>query len=224
MGTGTLEIRWLGRMEYEKALHLQQTRVAGVAEGRAGETLYFMEHDPVYTIGRTRNRESLVDESQLPHPLHTIHRGGQATYHGPGQLMGYPILNLGQRGRDLHRYLRTLEQILIELLSRFGVQGTRREGLTGVWVENRKIAAIGVGVRRWISYHGFALNVGPDLDPFQAIVPCGIQDVRVTSLSRELGRRLEVESCAEVARGIFHQRLEQLLPLDRVSSTEPADG
>ena len=118
-----------------------------------------LEHEPVYTIGRTPDRSSLRGGSHLPHPLFPINRGGQATYHGPGQLIGYPIIDLRRCGQDLHRYLRWIEDLLIELLADSGIAATTRDGLTGVWVDDRKIASIGVGVRHWISMHGFALNV-----------------------------------------------------------------
>jgi lipoyl(octanoyl) transferase len=126
-------------------------------------------------------------------------RGGQATYHGPGQLIGYPILDLHPLGRDLHRYLRALEEALIATLHEYGVSGSRRDGLTGVWVEKRKIASIGVGVRRWVSMHGFALNVCGDLEPFAHITPCGIAGVEMTSVARESGEDLDVPSTAEIA-------------------------
>src|SRR5207302_1476383 len=144
-----------------------------------------LEHEPVYTIGRTPDQSSLRDAARLPHPLVQINRGGQATYHGPGQLIGYPILDLRERGQDLHRYLRALEEILIETCAVFGVAAQRRDKLTGVWIENRKIASIGVGIRDWITMHGFALNVCGDLSPFSEITPCGIAGVEMTSIERE---------------------------------------
>jgi lipoyl(octanoyl) transferase len=144
-----------------------------------------LEHDPVYTIGRTPNQSSLRGAAHLPHPLFPINRGGQATYHGPGQLIGYPIIDLRRCGQDLHRYLRWLEDLLVETLAELGIVATTRSGLTGVWVDNRKIASIGVGVRHWISMHGFALNVCGDLSPFDQIVPCGIANVTMTSIEKE---------------------------------------
>ena len=198
----SLEVRWLGRISYSDALHLQETLVAerGTPAGESGkpDVLLLLEHEPVYTIGRTKDQSSLRDVSALPHPVVQINRGGQATYHGPGQLVGYPILDLRKRGQDLHRYLRELEEGLIEGLAHFGIQGIRREGLTGVWVENRKIASIGVGVRRWISMHGFALNVCGDLTPFTAITPCGIAGVEMTSIEREAGCAVDVKTAADV--------------------------
>ena len=125
----------------------------------SADEILLLEHDPVYTIGRTPDRSSLINEQNLPHPLFSINRGGQATYHGPGQLVGYPILDLRRYGQDLHRYLRWLENSLIELLRTYDIQAGTRPGLTGVWVGQKKIASIGVGVRHWITMHGFALNV-----------------------------------------------------------------
>lgn len=134
-------------------------------------------------------------------------RGGQATYHGPGQLVGYPIIDLNPLRRDLHHYLRVLEESLIEILALYEVAAQRREGLTGVWIEDRKIASIGVGIRKWITMHGFALNVGSDLTGFDAITPCGIADVRMTSLSLELDREITVERFAERCAAFFQENL-----------------
>jgi len=193
-----LSIRWLGRVTFSDALALQEEIVARkAAEPSAPDELLLLEHESVYTIGRTPDQTSLHDASALPHPVVQTNRGGQATYHGPGQLVGYPILDLRVRGQDLHRYLRSLEDVLIALVADYGVEAGRSEGQTGVWIERRKIASIGVGVRRWISMHGFALNVCGDLAPFTAITPCGIAGVEMTSLSRECGRELGVREVAD---------------------------
>jgi lipoyl(octanoyl) transferase len=144
-----------------------------------------LEHDPVFTIGRTPDQSSLGNPAELRHPLVKINRGGQATYHGPGQLVGYPIVDLRPRGQDLHLYLRGLEEALIQTLAELGISAQRQQGLTGVWVNERKIASIGVGVRKWIAMHGFALNVLGDLAPFTQITPCGIAGVEMTSVERE---------------------------------------
>lgn len=199
-----LNTRWLGRLPYAEALALQEDIVARkIADPATADELLLLEHEPVYTIGRTPDQSSLRDAAQLPHPVVTIGRGGQATYHGPGQLVGYPLLDLRRRGQDLHRYLRGLEEVLIVLLAEFGVRGERREGMTGVWVGGRKIASIGVGVRKWISMHGFALNVGPDLSAFAAITPCGLSGVEMTSLSRECDRPIEVREAADRLTPLF---------------------
>jgi lipoyl(octanoyl) transferase len=191
--------RWLGRLTYADALALQEGLVARkIADTAVPDTLLLLEHEPVYTIGRTPDQSSLRDPAALPHPLIVTGRGGQATYHGPGQLIGYPILDLKTRGQDLHRYLRALEAMLIEVCAHFGVEAARREGLTGTWVGEKKIASIGIGVRRWVSMHGFALNVTGDLAPYRAITPCGLGGVEMTSLARETAREISVEEVASV--------------------------
>jgi len=193
-----LRVRWLGRMEFVRALALQEEIVAKKREDLSlADELLLLEHGPVYTIGRTPDKSSLLGAAHLPYPVFSINRGGQATYHGPGQLMGYPIIDLRRCGQDLHRYLRWLEQLLIELLAEYGIAASRRESLTGVWVGHRKIASIGVGVRHWITMHGFALNVCGDLSPFQHIVPCGINNVAMTSIEKETGKAFSVVSVAK---------------------------
>ena len=192
-----LHVRWLGRTEFAHALTLQEELAAKKREDASLEDqLLLLEHEPVYTIGRTPDRSSLLGSAHLPHPVFSINRGGQATYHGPGQLMGYPIIDLRRCGQDLHKYLRWLEQLLIDLLARYDIAAQRRESLTGVWVENRKIASIGVGVRHWITMHGFALNVCGDLSPFDHIVPCGISNVAITSMEKETKKSFTVASVA----------------------------
>ena len=192
-----LSIRWLGRMSFADALELQEEIVAQKRnDPRAADTILLLEHDPVYTIGRTPDQSSLRGRSHLPHPFFQINRGGQATYHGPGQLMGYPIIDLRRCGQDLHKYLRWIEGLLIEFLSGLGIEAQRREGLTGVWVQQRKIASIGVGVRHWITMHGFALTVCGDLSPFDQITPCGISNVTMTSIQKETGRLISVQDAA----------------------------
>ena len=156
---GRVRLPWLGRIKFEDALALQEDLVARKrVDHSLGDELLLLEHEPVYTIGRTPDQSSLRGATHLPHPLFPINRGGQATYHGPGQLIGYPIIDLRRCGQDLHRYLRWIEDLLIDLLANYKIAATTRAGLTGVWIEDRKIASIGVGVRHWISMHGFALE------------------------------------------------------------------
>jgi lipoyl(octanoyl) transferase len=203
--TVDLNVRWLGRATFGEALALQEEIVARKRENQdSTDELLLLEHDPVYTIGRTPDRSSLASVAHLPHPLFAINRGGQATYHGPGQLIGYPIVDLRRCGQDLHRYLRWLEHLLIDVLSEYEIAAARREGLTGVWVDQRKVASIGVGVRHWITMHGFALNVCGDLSPFDCIIPCGIQNVTMTSMEREIGKSIAVTDVVAA--------LEKLLP------------
>lgn len=215
----TVEVRWLGRIPYSTALELQEKLAASIARGTEAETLLLLEHEPVYTIGRTRDRSSLRDIDSLPFPMREINRGGKATYHGPGQLVGYPLLHLGQRGRDLHTYMRFLEGLLISVCAEFGVSAARRESLTGVWVGQKKIASLGVGLRRWISMHGFALNVDHDLSGFDAITPCGIAGVEMTSLSRESRIPIPLEKVASSVQRLFAESIESG-PLRRQSTPE----
>jgi lipoyl(octanoyl) transferase len=202
---------WLGRMAFGDALTLQEEIVANKRANQSlGDELFLLEHEPVYTIGRTPDQSSLRGAEHLPHPLFPINRGGQATYHGPGQLIGYPIIDLRNCGQDLHRYLRWLEDLLVETLAELGISATTREGLTGVWVENRKIASIGVGVRHWITMHGFALNVCGDLSPFDQIVPCGISNVTMTSIEKETGRQDSVMEVASRLSEVASRRISSL--------------
>ena len=210
-GDPMLTVRWLGRMEFTGALALQEEIVAKKREDRSSaDELLLLEHEPVYTIGRTPDRSSLLGAAHLSHPLFSINRGGQATYHGPGQLMGYPIIDLRRCGQDLHRYLRWIEQLLIELLADYGIAASRRESLTGVWAGNGKIASIGVGVRHWITMHGFALNVCGDLSPFNHIVPCGINKVAMTSIEKETGNKFSVVEIGEALERLALDRIVDL--------------
>ena len=224
-------VRWLGRVEFAHALVLQEEIVARKRNDASMEDqLLLLEHEPVYTIGRTPDQSSLsvrgrirrgeLGAAHLPHPLFAINRGGQATYHGPGQLMGYPIIDLRRCGHDLHKYLRCIEQLLIEVLAEYGIAATQRESLTGVWVEDRKIASIGVGVRHWITMHGFALNVGGDLSPFSHIVPCGIDNVAMTSMEKETGSAFSV---SDVAMAVEKVTLEQIPNLRPAQDVLPAN-
>jgi lipoyl(octanoyl) transferase len=186
-------------VSYEAGLRMQDQHVQAILTGSGGDTILLLEHLPVYTIGRLRDQSSLRDPASLPYPVHEINRGGQATYHGPGQLVGYPILDLNPRGKDLHEHLRKLEDALIGACHHFDVMAGRRDGLTGVWVENRKLASIGVGVRKWISMHGFAINITAEsLPPFFAITPCGIDGVAMSCLANEAGREITVPQAAIV--------------------------
>jgi lipoyl(octanoyl) transferase len=191
-----MKIEWLGRIEYQAGLRLQEERLDECLD-TGKESVILLEHEPVYTIGRLPDKSSLHLVAQLPYPVFETNRGGQATYHGPGQLVGYPILDLRARGRDLHCYLRKLEDLLIDLLKEFAIKGAKIEGKTGVWVENRKIASIGIGIRKWVTMHGFALNVASDLSGFQSIIPCGLPGVRMTSISLESGSEVTLEMVRE---------------------------
>ena len=206
-----LAVRWLGRIPFADALALQEEVVARKRAGQSlGDELFLLEHDPVYTIGRTPDQSSLRGAGHLPHPLFPINRGGQATYHGPGQLIGYPIIDLRRCGQDLHRYLRWLEDLLVETLAEAGISAATRSGLTGVWIDDRKIASIGVGVRHWITMHGFALNVCGDLAPFNHIIPCGIANVSMTSIEKETGESCTVQEVAARVEQVALRRISTL--------------
>lgn len=200
-------IDWLGRVDFDTAYAMQEAEVTAIRAGHSPGRIFLLEHESVYTIGRTRDQSSLLLRDYLPAPLREINRGGQATWHGPGQLVGYFVLDLHRYGGDLHRYLRFLEQTLIDLLATWDITATQREGLTGVWVEDRKIASIGVGVRHWISMHGFGLNICGALDGFASIVPCGINGVTMTCVERERGKPMTVEEAAQAAADLFRQKL-----------------
>lgn len=203
----TLDIFWLGRRDYSAVWAQQQALVARRLAGEIPDTLLLLEHPPTVTLGRAARREHIVASAeQLERAGVTVvesDRGGDVTYHGPGQLVGYPILNLREAPHtpDLHLYLRGLEECLIRALAPYGIRAGRFPGYTGVWVGREpgsisppeKIAAIGVKASRWITMHGFALNVCPDLSYFDLIVPCGIRDYGVTSMTRQLGRPVSLE-------------------------------
>ena len=183
-----MNIRWLeGLSDYAATLDLQQHLVdSHIDLPDRPDDLLLLEHGPIYTIGRIRDHSSLHESGRLPHPVFEINRGGQATYHGPGQLVGYPIVDLNRLGRDIHLYISLLENALIAACAEHGVQASRRDGLTGVWAGPRKLASIGVGIKKWIAMHGIAINIEPrSLPPFQSITPCGIEGVRMTCLHHE---------------------------------------
>ena len=217
-----LRAQWLGRISFSDALARQEAILQRKrAQPEAPDELLLLEHEPVYTIGRTPDQSSLRGAKHLPHPLFEINRGGQATYHGPGQLVGYFLLDLRRYGQEWHRYLRWIEALLIELLAQYEVEATTRAGLTGVWVENRKIASIGVGVRHWITMHGFALNVSADLSPFDHITPCGIANVAMTSIEKETGAVREVGAVAFETMKVTRERVANLLGSARASRALP---
>ncbi|MES2980836.1 MAG: lipoyl(octanoyl) transferase LipB [Verrucomicrobiota bacterium] len=183
---------------YTEGLEIQEKTVAAILAGRSHDLIFLLEHEPVYTIGRLRDQSSLGSAVALPYPVFETNRGGQATYHGPGQLVGYPLLDLNSRGRDLHLHLRLIEDALIAACADLGVAAGRRDGLTGVWVENRKLASIGVGVRKWISMHGFAINITREsLPPFLTITPCGLDGVSMTCLAAETDQEITMKKAID---------------------------
>ena len=178
----------LGRRDYEETLALQRKRVADRQAGACGDALLLVEHPEVITLGRRQNSRDNVRSTEIP--VVEIERGGDATYHGPGQLVGYPILFLDGEERDLHQFLRAIEQGLIDACAALGLAAERKAGFTGVWIGAKKVASIGIAVRRWVTLHGFALNVSTDLARFRAILPCGLDPSVMTSLSEALGREV----------------------------------
>ncbi len=197
----------LGRTRYEDAWGLQRRLFDLRSKGLIDDVLLLNEHNHVYTLGRSADPDHLLaDASELRRlgvDVCSVERGGDVTYHGPGQIVGYPILDLNGYQPDIHRYLRNLEEVMIRTLAVFGIAGRRDGEFTGVWAGNEKIAAIGVKVSRWITMHGFALNVNTDLDYFQRIIPCGIFHRGVTSMGARLGREVPMESvCRELVRHV----------------------
>ena len=204
---------WLGEISFEDGLEIQNNKVIERVKGIISDQVLLLEHEPVYTIGRTQDQSSLPeDRTNLPHPLFITNRGGKATYHGPGQLVGYPILNLKNYKKDLHLYLRSIERSIIKSCIQYGVQASTKEGLTGVWCNDRKIASIGVGVRQWVSMHGFAINVNGDLSPFNEITPCGIQNAEMTNMETEIGGSINFK---EFSDSVFENLIEELTLLSQ---------
>ncbi len=207
-----MEIENLGLTAYDAALRLQEQTLESVSQGLSPEKIFLLEHPHVFTVGRGRRRAGLSDsqpESSIP--TFVVSRGGDITYHGPGQLVGYPILDLRRRARDVHAYLRNLEECLLRTVSEFGLTSYRRKGLSGLWTDEGKLASIGVRVRRWTTMHGFALNVAPELSYFSMIDACGIADCPVTSMSELLGRAVSIR---EVEPVIARQLVHVLSPAD----------
>jgi lipoate-protein ligase B len=181
-----------GKLPYEDSWSLQQALREARRRQTIPDLLLLVEHPPTYTLGRSSSPEHLLIDRATLKAVHgidvfDIERGGSATYHGPGQLVGYPIIDLKRRGRDVHQFIRLLEEVLMRTLAEFNLSARTSEGLTGVWVADNKIASIGIHVRHWITMHGFALNVAPDLSHFQWIQPCGLDNKVITSMAAQLG-------------------------------------
>jgi lipoyl(octanoyl) transferase len=191
-----LVVRRLGRVAYARGLELQESLVAERQAGRIPDELLLLEHDPVFTLGRNARKENVLFPAEALRErgfeVFETGRGGDVTYHGPGQVVGYPILELASDRRDVHRYVRDLEEVMIRTCGDYGLAATRVAGLTGTWLADEKIGAIGVRIARWVTSHGFAFNVGTDLSAFDLIVPCGIRGRGVTSLERSLGHPVPI--------------------------------
>ena len=222
MGDRELWTVSLGRLAYGEALELQRAvaraRIAGTLPH---DLLLLVEHDPVVTLGRSTKEHNLISSPEFLASrgvsLFEVERGGDVTFHGPGQLVGYPIIDLRRHKQDLHWYLRQVEEALIRSIARWDVPGERSAGFTGVWTRGRKIASIGVHARDWVTWHGFALNVSTDLSYFDLIVPCGIDGVVMTSLARETGRELTLEEVGRAAA----EALGQVFALEPVVRDRP---
>jgi lipoate-protein ligase B len=192
----TCKVLDLGQRDYGNTLDLQHRFLEEKHSGVEEDYLLFVEYPPVLTIGRGGDGRNILADFQILEKkgvsIYEVERGGDVTFHGPGQIVSYPIFDLNQHGNDLHRYLRNLEEVLIVTLGRYGIKGKREKGLTGVWVNGEKVAAIGIAVKHWITFHGFALNVNTDLSYFDLICPCGISDRGVTSMERLTGSSLDM--------------------------------
>jgi len=210
---------------YPDALNRMESLAAAIREGNSAETIWLLQHPPLYTAGTSARRENLLDPDRFP--VFETGRGGEFTYHGPGQIVGYAMLDLKNRSEDVRAYVHDLESWLIATLAKFGVRGERREGRVGIWVvtgksvdgvaREKKIAAIGVRIRRWVAYHGVSLNVEPDLSHFDGIVPCGISDYGVTSLV-DLGITATLDEVAHALRGAFEDTFGRETCLNTYSS------
>jgi lipoyl(octanoyl) transferase len=196
-----LVVRRLGRLSYAQGLSLQAELVRERQADTIPDTLLLLEHDPVFTLGQNAKKENVLASPErlrgLGFDVSETGRGGDVTYHGPGQLVAYPILQLADAQRDIHRYLRDLEEIMIRTCAHFGLSAGRIDKLTGAWIGERKVGAIGVRVARWVTSHGLALNVNTDLSAFGHIVPCGLHGREVTSLARELGHPVALDTVME---------------------------
>ncbi len=196
-------------MEYARALKIQEERVEELQKGVVSDALFFVEHPHVLTLGRGANRANILWDEQMCRErnlsIFETGRGGDVTYHGPGQLVGYPIINLAPDRCDLHRYVRDLEEVLIRTVSDYGISAARNPGKTGVWVGPEKIASIGVRVARWVTSHGFALNVSTDLSYFSSIHPCGIEACSMTSLEEQQARFSSLKEVSECLTSHFRE-------------------
>jgi lipoate-protein ligase B len=214
----TLLFRDLGTVEYPGALALQEALLARRQTGELSDVLLVLEHSHVFTLGRGGNDRYLIDPGEIP--VYHTSRGGDITYHGPGQIVFYPIVDLRSRQRrEVHRYLQGLEAVTVGALSRFGISAQRLPPWTGVWIEKRKIASMGIAVRKGVSWHGIALNVSTNLDYFARIIPCGLSWAQMTSMEKELGRKVSLDDVKEEWVRLFiaqfgYERREKLCPED----------
>ena len=198
IATNIIDILDLGLSPFKEVWDLQKELVKKRQYGQIKDTLILAEHEPVYTLGKNANENHILQNSPRDVKTYQIERGGDVTFHGPGQLVGYPIMDLHNYNKSISCYMRSLEQLIIDTLAKFRVTAERKDGLTGVWVGDEKIAALGVRVTRWITMHGFALNVSPDLTYYSGIIPCGIFEYGVTSMAKQLTDQVAVDSVKQV--------------------------
>ncbi len=200
-----LEVLRLGRKLYSEVWEYQKVLVAQRKQQLIPDTLILVEHEPVYTLGRNGDEDHLLQSRRREIPVFRVERGGNITYHGPGQLVAYPILDLHGHRLSISWYMRALEEVLIRTTAHFGLTAVRREGVTGVWVDDQKIASLGVRMTRWVSMHGFALNVNTDLSYFDGIIPCGIFECGVTSIERLIGAKQSLNAVETVVENQFRE-------------------
>jgi lipoic acid synthetase len=218
----------LGVEPYDRALDLQHRLVAARREGRIKDVLILLEHPPVITLGRRGDEGNIIASRELLARLgievHRVERGGDVTYHGPGQLLGYPILDLRGHRQDVGWYMHSLEEVLIRALSDFGVEAGRQKGRIGVWIEDKNIAALGARIEEWITYHGFALNVAPELSHFDLIIPCGYRGMGITSMEEVLGKAPEMREVrkrvAQRFGEVFRVEIRQGTPEELLASQQ----
>ena len=207
-----IDIEDLGLVNYIKAWDLQKELLEKRKNNEINDKLILLEHPHTYTLGRTAQKSHIICPKEFLEAnkisVYEIDRGGDITYHGPGQIVGYPIIKLEDNFKDSHKYLRLLEEVIILTLNDYGISAVRKEGFTGVWVGERKICAIGVKISSWITMHGFALNVNTDLSLFRGIIPCGISDKEVTSLEKELGEICDIQKVKDVIIKYFKEKFE----------------
>lgn len=224
-----VEVIRLGRIRYADAMAHMEARLADRMAGRVPDTLFLLEHEPVVTLGRRARTDNVVASPDVLRErgvdVVETGRGGDVTYHGPGQIVGYPVVDLKPDRKDVHRYVSDLEEVMIRVAARYGVRAGRVPGLTGAWVDDqRKVGAIGVRISKWVTSHGFALNVAPTVPGFDLIVPCGIADRGVTSLGRETGRELKVDDVIDDVEAEFLARFSTSRPADLTSVAGPSPG
>lgn len=196
-------IKDLGTQDYKIVWDFQKNLQQKIIMGKQPDTLLLVEHEPVYTMGKNGNPDHVLQTRSNNTKIYQVERGGDITFHGPGQLVGYPILDLHHYEKSISWYMRTLETMLIRTLGHFGIEGELKKGLTGVWVEDEKIAALGVKISRWVTMHGFALNVNTDLEYYQSIIPCGIFEYGVTSMQELSGEKIDMQLLKDTVKAEF---------------------